>query len=145
MAKKRDLRLGRNLDSLINSRLKASPIEVGNESFYLVEVKFPNGILDDFLETYSSELSDFQKKLAEKIFDGRVVESSYGFLLDESLRVRHVFNRRFASYDCEAKRIVYTPAEEVLVAFSGETDLVPCSPHREEPGIRPPHHGERIL
>lgn len=113
----------RNLVSTIEMCLQEHQVTIGQEDMYLVEFKIKSILHKDFMDTYSGELNEFKTKLAGKVFSHSKSKQSYGVLIDQDLRYRFAFNRKFADMDHEGKRIVFTNPEELLLGESKEIDL----------------------
>jgi hypothetical protein len=89
---------------------------------YLIEVKTQSSVRRDFIDTFKG-IDDFKKKLAEKTLSDKAEEQTYGVLISSDLKYEFAFNRKFADYDSEMKKIVFKQDEDLLLEFSKKDDF----------------------
>lgn len=94
-----------------------------SERFFLVNTAYQTNRFEDFVKTYGNEISDFQRKLAQKLFGTSKEENNYGIVFSEDLTMKFAFNTGFAAYDPRKKSIVYMPAEDLLLLVDPKRDL----------------------
>lgn len=108
---------------------------------YLLGMVATRSLYGDFEQHYK-EADEFQKKVAARFFKGDS-EQHYLFVLSSEGTAEAIYNKRFANYDAESKKLEVRPVEEVLLeAMNSRED-------KKEQGLRsielPPGYGPDVL
>lgn len=91
-------------------------ISIDYSTYLLVEFEHKTPTLRDLEGTYKEELSkdSFKKRVAEGKFGDKLETNTYGVLFDENLKMKFVFNTKFAEFEA-VEGLVYQPLEELLL------------------------------
>ncbi|VVB77765.1 Uncharacterised protein [uncultured archaeon] len=135
MAKIKNETEKRNLLQVISNCLDEHRVTIsegnGSQVMRLIEVNVPSILYKDFIDTYNSEVQNFQKKLAKKLMGEDSSQQTYGVLIDSDLKYSFAFNRKFADLDRRKKRINFAGVEDLLLGLANTTDLTKPSKDSE--------------
>ena len=129
-----------NIISSIKEELQRHLVSVilpeGREkkSLYLIMVTGKTNKLTDFINTYGNQVTETHIKIAKKIFGENETDNIYGVFVDKDLQMIFAFNREFADYNKQKKRIVFKNIDDVL------TDKIKV---REKDNTIPPLHEKK--
>jgi len=128
-----------NLADLVLSRMEEIEVTSATDlelKRFLYQTELQGDLLQDFLITYDNELDGFKRKLADQVFPAGMQLLEYGFIITPEHVIESVFNTEFAYFDRLSGKVIYTPAEEVLL--NSEVDASKIKP----PVILPPRNPE---
>ncbi len=127
----------RNLINTITECLKEHQVELaGTKStvpMYLIEVSMQGNSYTDFKDTYNSEVDDFKKLLADKVFKNTNSDQTYGVLINTDLQYSFAFNRKFADIDKVEHKIKFKDIEELLLEMVSKQDISLIKPENNYP------------
>ncbi|MFA5358578.1 MAG: hypothetical protein WC310_02000 [Patescibacteria group bacterium] len=98
------------------------PGEEEERFLYLIMMQAKTSRLEDFEVTFGQQITEFQRKLALKIFGRNQTDNIYGVFLDDNLKMIFAFNRVFADYDGETKRVNYKDIDDLLIDLVKKVD-----------------------
>lgn len=110
-----------NANDLLRNDMKRhkAPVILPDEkqirNLYLIEFTAKTKKLEDFKTVYGEKATAIHLKLAEKTFGETETDNVYGVFMDENLQMVFSFNREFADYDREAKKIIFRDMDNVLL------------------------------